>query len=210
MYIPTHFAAPDLDTGLEVIDRYGFATLVTVADGLPFATHLPLLLDRQRGPRGSLLGHVARANPQWRHLDPGQPVLAIFAGPHAFVSPSWYAPRPENVPTWNYVAVHVRGRPRLLDGGADTLAVVERLTAQYDTSGYHPDVEGETIQRMSRGIVAFAIEIDEVLTKLKLSQNRTAEDRDEVERRLAAGDDDDARGVASWMQRLRDAADPRG
>src|SRR5689334_11890616 len=131
MYIPPHFAASDPQLGLDIIDRHSFATLVTVHDGLPFATHLPLLLE-QRGPRRTLVGHVARANPKWQHLELGQRVLAVFAGPHAYVSPTWYEPRPDNVPTWNYVAVHVRGRPRLLPAGAATLDVVSRLSARHD------------------------------------------------------------------------------
>jgi transcriptional regulator len=202
MYIPSHFAASDSQLGLDIIDQHSFATLVTVHDGLPFATHLPLLLDR-RGPHGTLVGHVARANPQWQQLEPGQPVLAVFAGPHAYVSPTWYAPRPENVPTWNYVAVHVRGRPRLLPAGAPTLDVVSRLSARHDGRGYEVDTDGDAMQKLSRAIVAFEIEIDEILTKLKLSQNRPAADQAEVARQLAASDDPGARDVASWMARVR-------
>jgi transcriptional regulator len=202
MYMPPHFTAADPAPGLDIIDQHGFATLVTVDDGLPFATHLPLLLDR-RGTHGTLVGHVARANPQWQHLELGHPVLAVFTGPHAYVSPTWYEPRPDNVPTWNYVAVHVRGRPRLVPAGAATLDVVQRLSARYDAGGYRVDPESEALQKLSRAIVAFEIEITEILTKLKLSQNRPASDRAEVARRLAASEDHDAQGVASWMARLR-------
>ena len=206
MYIPAHFAASD-QLGLDIIEQHGFATLVTVEDGLPFATHLPLLLDR-RGPRGTLIGHVARANPQWRHLEPGQPVLAVFAGPHAYVSPTWYAPRrPENVPTWNYVAAHVRGRPRLVPAGAPTLDVVTRLSAHHDRRGYEVDADADALQKLARAIVAFEIEIDEILTKLKLSQNRPPADRAEVARQLAASEDPDARGVASWIARVLPESD---
>jgi transcriptional regulator len=202
MYIPPHFAASDPQLGLDIIDRHSFATLVTVHDGLPFATHLPLLLE-ERGPVRALVGHVARANPQWQHLELGQRVLAVFAGPHAYVSPTWYEPRPDNVPTWNYVAVHVRGRPRLLPAGAATLDVVSRLSARHDGRGYEVDAGSEALQKLSRAIVAFEIEIDEILTKLKLSQNRPTADQAEVTRRLAASDDPDARDVASWMARVR-------
>lgn len=201
MYIPPHFAAADPALGLDIIDQYGFATLVTVHDDVPFATHLPLLLDR-RGAQGTLIGHVARANPQWQQFKPGQQVLAIFTGPHGYVSPTWYEPRPDNVPTWNYVAVHVRGRPHLVPEGAPTLDVVRRLSARYDSGGYQVNTSSEVLQKLSRAIVAFEIEISEILTKLKLSQNRPAQDRAVVAQRLAASDDHDAQGVASWMARL--------
>jgi len=201
MYIPPHFAASDLQLAFEIIEQYSFATLVTIDDGLPFATHLPLLLE-PRGPRGTLVGHVARANPQWHHLELGHPVLAVFAGPHAYVSPMWYAPRPENVPTWNYVAAHVRGRPRLLPAGAPTLDMVSRMSAIYDRHGYVADASAEAMQKLGRAIVAFEIEIDEILTKLKLSQNRPAADRAEIERQLAATGDPDAHNIAAWMARV--------
>jgi transcriptional regulator len=202
MYIPSHFAAVDPALGVEIIEQHGFAALVTVHDGVPFATHLPLLFDR-RGVHGTLVGHVARANPQWQQFELGQPVLAIFIGPHSYVSPTWYAPRPDNVPTWNYVAVHVRGRPRLVADGAPTLDVVQRLSTRYDSAGYQVDTDSESMKKLSRGIVAFEIEISEILTKLKLSQNRPAADRAEVTHRLAASDDRDAQAVAAWMARVR-------
>jgi len=201
MYIPPHFAANDPELGLELIERHGFATLVTVDDGLPFVTHLPLLLER-RGDRRSLMGHVARANPQWQQFAADRPVLAVFTGPHAYVSPTWYAPHPDNVPTWNYVAAHVRGFPRVLAAGAPTLDVVQRLSARYDEN-FHLDTDSASIQKLARAIVAFEIEITEILTKVKLSQNRPAPDRAEVAHRLATSDDRDAQGVASWMARLR-------
>jgi len=198
MYVPPAFAENDTAVAFEVIEQHGFATLVTIYDGAPFATHLPLLLDRAGG---RLLGHVARANPQWQHFATG-PVLAIFHGPHAYVSPTWYQPAPDQVPTWNYVAVHVRGRAQVLPPGPETVNVVERLSAQYEPDGtYVVDPSADGIQRLARAIVAFTIEIDEVITKLKLSQNRSPEDRAAVQQRLAAGADPDGRNVAAWMKR---------
>jgi transcriptional regulator len=195
MYVPPHFASDDDALAAEVIARHGFATLVTSGEAGPFASHVPLLLDGRR-----LLGHVARANPQWRDLERG-PVLAIFHGPHAYVSSRCYAPRPDGVPTWNYVAVHVRGAARLLPAGDETLAVVERLTAQYDPGAPRP--EPEAALRLSRAIVGFEIAMDQVTTKLKLSQNRSAADFNAVVDDLASSDDASARDVATWMRRVR-------
>src|SRR5262245_22604814 len=105
MYIPKHFQTDDIAQMHELMRHHNFATLVTQQDGAPFASHLPFLLDATRGPHGTLLAHLARANPQWQHLAAGQVALAIFHGPHAYVSPSWYAAK-LSVPTWNYAVVH--------------------------------------------------------------------------------------------------------
>lgn len=196
MYVPPPFAA-DRDTALSVIEQHGFATVVTGGAGGPSASHLPLVLDRVRG---CLVGHLARANPQWRDLEAG-PVLAIFHGPHAYVSPAWYEPRPEAVPTWNYVAVHVRGRARLLAEGADSIAALELLTARHEPAGYRLDADA--VATMSRAIVGFTLDLDEVTAKLKLSQNRSAADHASVVAHLAASDDAGARDVAAWTQASR-------
>src|SRR5436309_4848810 len=111
MYIPTPFREESLDILHEVIRQHSFATLVTSApDGL-IATHIPILLDPMRGSYGTLIGHVARENPHWRAFGGNQETMAIFQGPHAYVSPSWYT-TPYAVPTWNYVVVHAYGRPK--------------------------------------------------------------------------------------------------
>lgn len=111
MYIPTAFEQTDQNKLHEFIEANSFGLLVSTHVGEPFATHLPFLLQRDSGPHGCLFGHVARANPQWRDLD-GQSVLAIFTGPHAYVSPTWYESE-DVVPTWNYVAVHAYGTCRV-------------------------------------------------------------------------------------------------
>ena len=113
MYIPAAFQQTDKTKLHDFIEANSFGLLVSTHGGEPFATHLPFLLERDAGPHGCLVGHVARANPQWHGLD-GQTVLAVFSGPHAYVSPTWY--EAENVvPTWNYVAVHAYGPCRLVE-----------------------------------------------------------------------------------------------
>src|SRR5437879_1488408 len=114
MYLPKHFEVTDEEKVNAVMLEHSFATVVTQGDGGLFASHVPVVFRPERGARGRLEGHVARANPHWRHFVPEREALVIFQGPHAYVSPSWYETKPA-VPTWNYVAVHAYGRPRLLE-----------------------------------------------------------------------------------------------
>lgn len=200
MYIPSPFRADDRAALYDLIERHGFGTLVTVIDGTPFATHLPLLLDRERG---LLLGHVARANPHWRGLDGGAESLAMVQGPHGYVSPSWYATGPA-VPTWNYAAVHVYGAPRVLDDEARLLDLLGRLVNQYESGRERPwamDLPAAYLKKMLHGIVGFEMPIARMEGKFKLSQNRSAEDRRRVMRELAAGGPEE-QALAEFMARF--------
>lgn len=175
MYIPPHFRVDDRDALFDFIEGHGFATLVsTDATGVPFATHLPLLLDRAAGV---LLGHVAKGNPHWE-LFAGRESLAIFHGPHAYVSPTWYATHP-SVPTWNYAVVHVYGTPRLLTPER-TGEVVDRLTRKYEGSRPNPwtgELPADYRRGMLAGIVGFEMPVSRIEGKFKLGQNRSAADR---------------------------------
>lgn len=198
MYVPGHFRVEERDRLFDWMDRWDFATVVTVPDGIPFASHLPLLLDRAAGDHGTLLGHMARANPQWRHFADGKEVLAIFHGPHAYVSPTWYATVP-NVPTWNYATVHVYARARLIDEPAEVHALLDRLSRRYESVWQMADQGERYLQGMVRGVVGFALEITRIEGKAKLSQNRKPEDRAAVAQRLSRSDDPVARDVAAMM-----------
>ena len=125
MYVPPHFANRDLDQLHAAIERYSFALIVSREGEQLAGSHLPLLLDRQAGPQGTLWGHFARANSQWREAG-GQQVLVVFSGPHAYISPQWYEAE-RVVPTWNYVAVHAYGRLELVEDAAATLELLERM-----------------------------------------------------------------------------------
>ena len=129
MYIPRHFHETDPARLFALMEQHRFALLVTSEGGVPVATHLPLLVERDAARGDRLVGHMARANPQWRAFSEEREVLAIFEGPHAYVSPSWYAEQP-SVPTWNFAAVHAYGRPRVLEDPAEVLRV---LRASVDT-----------------------------------------------------------------------------
>ena len=207
MYVPEYYAEDDPDRISEILDGYGFALVVTVdGEGLPFASHLPLIHDPGRGPKGTIVGHMARANPQWRQFDRERDVLAVFSGPHAYVSPAWYETHPA-VPTWNYAAVHVYGRPRIIDDLDAVRATVRRLVERHEADQETPwrmDLPRSYETGMLRAIVAFEIEISRIEAKFKLSQNRDHVDRRNVAARLDALGYDDAKAVAGLMRQRDD------
>jgi transcriptional regulator len=203
MYIPKQFQMTDTAWCHALMRAQSFAAMITADDaGVPFATHLPILVDPARGPLGTLRGHVARANPHWRYLSAGRPTLVIFAGAHAYVSPSWYATHP-SVPTWNYVAVHATGTGALVEDPEPVKTLLADLVRTYESSGPTAwSLEGlpaDYLAGMQRGIVAFEIPIERLEGKAKLSQNRDAVDQARTREALAAADDPLARAVAALM-----------
>jgi len=206
MYMPTAFQETDLTTLHRFIEQHSFALLCSaVEDGTPFASHLPLLLDRQAAPLGVLVGHMARANPQWRHAD-GKPVLAVFSGPHAYVSPAWYGTE-QVVPTWNYVVVHATGVLRPIHDRDALLAIVRQTVSVYEGARSRPWQLGEPddfLERMLRAIVGFRIEIAGIEGKWKLSQNHSRSRREGVMRGLREEGGDDAAIIAGLMEQTGD------
>jgi transcriptional regulator len=202
MYVPASFAVTDLAVLHDFIERHSFATLVSHDGTEPFASHVPLLLDRDAGLHGRLVGHVARANPQWKHAG-GQRVLAIFSGPHAYVSPTWYAAQ-NVVPTWNYVAVHAYGVLRLIEDRERLREIVRRTVAVYEASMPRPwsveMPEAAFIDKLLEAIVGFEIEIDRIEGKWKLNQNHDAERRRRVVEALRASDNTDGLQIAGLME----------
>jgi transcriptional regulator len=199
MYIPKHFEQPDERVLWDFIAEHSFGTLLTVVDGRPFASHLPFLSDRARRV---LHCHVARANPQWQHITAASPVLAIFAGPHGYISPTWYTE--PGVPTWNYAVVHARGEARSVDDRDHTRRHVEALAANFERGRAAPWTPEYDPRRLA-GIVGIEIRVESLEGKFKLSQNRSAADRaGVVEQLMASGSDSDAA-----LARLMIAAAPR-
>lgn len=202
MYIPKDFREEDVAALHPLMQTYSFATLVTQHDGAPFASHLPLILRPEEGPNGTLIGHMAGANRQWRDFDGEQEVLAIFQGPHAYVSPSWYTVHP-SVPTWNYAAVHAYGVPRLMEDKTELYEALQTLVQTYEGSQTEPWSLGEPddyLHKMMRAIVGFSIPITRLEGKYKLSQNRPPIDREQVVQQLAAQGDPLAADVSTLMQ----------
>jgi transcriptional regulator len=198
MYIPNHFRAEDTETLHEFIERYAFATLVSAQDGSPFATHLPLLMN---GARNALLGHVARANPHWRSFDGSTECLAVFSGPHGYISPSWYSVSPA-VPTWNYAAVHVYGRPTLVDA-EKTADIIDALVAKYEAPRSEPwpnKLPVDFRERLLAAIVGFEMPIERIEGKFKLGQNRSEADLMGTIAHLEAGSAEE-RALAEFTRR---------
>ena len=193
MYIPSHFRESDERVLAEFIDAYAFGTLVTTERGLPFASHVPFLHDREGR---TLHAHVARGNPQWQHIASNPEVLVMFQGPHGYVSPTWYAN--PGVPTWNYTAVHVYGRARALDDAAATGRHVEKLAVRFERDSAAPWVPVYD-RKMLAGIVGIEIAISAIQGKFKLSQNRSAEDRAGVVARLEARGGDEPTALAKLV-----------
>jgi len=215
MYIPEPFVLTDRDEILAVMRDYAFAVLVSVVDGAPpQATHLPFLFDAATGPNGTLVAHMARANPHWRDLarlqSDGDEALVVFQGPHAYVSPRWYGPGAA-VPTWNYVTVHAYGTPRLIDDAARVRALLADLSATYEAGAAEPwrlDAQEDSYVRANmRGIVAFEIPVARLEAKAKLSQNKAPVDRKGVIAALRDGEDPFGHEVAKMMQRREPATD---
>lgn len=203
MYNPKQFQMSELAPMHALIRQHNFGILVTQHDGAPFATHLPFMLDAERGPYGTLLAHVARPNPQWHDLAEGQEALAIFQGPHAYISPSWYTVAP-SVPTWNYAIVHAYGRPRIVSDPTELHTMLARLVDMHEAGFVEPwrmDLPADYMERMMRGVVGFELEITRLEGKEKLSQNRSAEDRAGVVAALRPSADPLVAAVAGMMER---------
>jgi transcriptional regulator len=184
MYQPAHFNIQDPATLLGLIEQSPFGTWATALDGVLEMNHLPFLLDRERGPHGTLVGHVARANPVWKNA--GASIVA-FQGPQAYITPSWYPSKQEHgkaVPTWNYAVVQAHGQPRAIEDKAQLLQIVTRLTLAHEARQAAPwrvsDAPADFIDAMLSAIVGIEIPIERLVGKWKVSQNRSAADRQGV------------------------------
>lgn len=200
LYTPAHFAAPSREAMHDLIDANDFGILIAADGDNVQASHIPFMLDRTRGAHGTLLAHVARANPIWQLLQT-RPAMAIFQGAHGYISPRWYATQPA-VPTWNYAVVHAHGQARLLQESAELKTLVDRLARVYEdptqwSMAAQPD---RFMDGMVRGIVGIEIEIAELYGKFKFSQNRPAADRDGVLTALDASPKQEDHGLATAMR----------
>jgi transcriptional regulator len=201
MYIPAVFAEADLSSLHEFIRQNSFGLLVSSVESLPFASHLPFLLDDAVGPHGTLVCHVARANPHWQQAA-GQTALAIFSGPHAYVSPTWY--EAENVvPTWNYTTVHAYGKVEVVEDPAALLNIVQKMVHFYEQAMPRPwsfDPSSTFAERTLAQIVGIRIEIAKIEGKWKLNQNHPVERRKNVIRAFQGRHDENAQAIAALMQ----------
>lgn len=200
MYIPEHFRLRHHQDAIAFMRANPFAILISTTDEGPYATHLPLSIHADQN-QFVLRGHVAKANPHWRYLEQNPECLAIFHGPHAYISPTNYTAR-ESVPTWNYAAVHVYGNARIFSEEGDVHAMLNELMQTFEPT-YRE--QWETLspkyrENMLRQIVGFAITVTKLEGKFKLSQNRPKEDQANVLASLDKSDDSTISGVAKLMK----------
>lgn len=172
MYIPELYKNENQEEIHQFIHDNGFALLINQVEGKPWATHIPLVLESNENGKEILVGHISSENPQAKNLRNDDEVLAVFSGPHTYISSSWYDH--ENVPTWNYIAVHIYGKINILNH-EQAVHSLKKLVDKYEATSEKPirveDLSEKTM-RQARGIVAFEIEITSIEAKKKLSQNR--------------------------------------
>ena len=200
MYIPEHFRVRDHAIEMAFMRANPFAILISSTEGGPFATHLPVVI-RETADHVVIRGHVAKANPHWRYLEQQPSCMMIFHGPHAYVSTSNYTAR-ENVPTWNYGAVHVYGTARVFASAEDIQGVLHELIGTFE-AGYGEQwasLSDAYRERMLSHIVGFEIAVSRIEGKLKLSQNRTREEQQNVIESLSKADDTAVSGTARLMR----------
>lgn len=206
MYLPSAFKDTDLLRLHEQIQQSRLAILVTNGEHGLQASHLPLLLNPEQGPNGTLYGHLAKANPHWRDLAGGAEAMVIFAGADAYVSPGFYPAKAEHgkvVPTWNYLAVHAYGQAEVFTDAQRLLNLVSALTERHEGGRAQPwaveDAPADYIEGMLKAIVGFALPIDRLEGKRKLSQNRSAADIAGVREGLANSPDPKDQQLAQLM-----------
>jgi transcriptional regulator len=212
MYIPPSNAEHRPEVMLDYMEAHPLAALVTGSSEGLFATHLPLLVDRTRGEHGTLHGHIARANPQYRMVRDGHEALVIFSGHDAYITPAFYPSKARDgkvVPTWNYVAVHAYGTLRFVTDPAALRRHLEALTSHHESGRPQPwsvsDPPEGYVERMMGAIVGVEITITRLEGKWKMSQNRAAEDVDGVIAGLEASDDPATREVGGIVRARRPA-----
>jgi transcriptional regulator len=197
MFVPPHFKISESDA-LGIVKQEAFAALVDLSDAHGHATHLPLMLETTPSGQHRLYGHFAKGNPQAETVEKGTRVMAIFSGPHDYVSPTWYEQPNVNVPTWNYVAVHVYGRIKALSAD-DAEQSIRNLCDRYEQQWNMDLLPAKSLEKMlTHGIVPFVLEVEDIQGKGKLSQNKSGTDRRHVIARLEKSG---ANELAGYMKR---------
>lgn len=201
MYIPEEYKNNNLEEVKDFIQKNSFAILINQTEGKLCATHIPLELDTNENGKEVLVGHISKENPQWKGFESSDKVLAIFSGPHSYISSSWYDF--EGVPTWNYIAVHIYGTVKIIEGEA-LLSSLKKLVDKYESNSETP-IRVENLSKktmmMTRGIVAFEIEIEEIQAQYKLSQNRDPKNYDNVIVELEKLGNNYAKSIAEEMKK---------
>ena len=203
MFIPKPFLINEEEEMFNIIEQNGFATLFSMHEGKPYATHLPLTLDRKKRV---LYGHFARPNKQWQDAE-NQELLAVFQGPHCYISSSWYETN-KAVPTWNYVAVHIYGTLKIVTDEQEITQSLNRLVEKYeeaDSTYSLSEVPDAYISSLNKGIVAFTINIEKIEGAAKLSQHHSTERKKAVIQKLGQIPRENEQAIAKLMsEKMRD------
>jgi transcriptional regulator len=211
LYVPAAFAVDDRAAIRRLVHDHPFATLITPVAPEPWVSHIPLLLTDADQGEGTLIGHFARANPHWQHARDVDSI-AIFHGPHAYVSPSWYEAPAQAVPTWNFSAIHAHGPLETFDDAAKTRGVLDALIERFEGNRPAPwklALPERQRDAMIGAIVGFAMPIRRLEAKFKLSQNRSRDDRVRVIAALQTEGYSEATQTAAWMQAYAGVGDER-
>lgn len=202
MYIPPHFKQNSTEEAIEIIRNNSFGTLVSQVEGKPWATHLPMLVREAESGDLILHGHVSRGNLQGKSFSPDEVVLAIFQGPHAYISSTWYTI--ENVPTWNYAAVHAYGTIRILEGEGLRKSLGELMDTFESYTDTHlsiDDLPQPYVHRQMNGVIGFEMKVTDLQCSFKLSQNRDAQSHQQVIAALEQSEHDAERQTAEMMKK---------
>lgn len=202
LYLPPTFARHDRAAAARLLTGHPFACLITVSNGDLLITHLPLLLVPDAEPHGTLIGHLARANTHWQHFAHGKSV-AIFQGPHHYISPAWYAHQESAVPTWNCAVAHCHGRPVILSEPDEIDALLDLTVRHFEShqpNPWTPRLTSEALANLRGEIVAFRMPIHTIEAKFKLSQNRKETDRHGVISALTQSESQEAQALARLMR----------
>ena len=203
MFIPAYYRNTNLKEIEKFISENSFACLVNTHEGKPWATHIPIELELDIDGVSILSGHISRANPQWKSFSNGETVMAIFQGPHSYVSSSWY--NHINVPTWNYIAVHIYGRMRILND-EEQYKKLQAMVVRYESKVEKPidldKMPAEMMDKYMKGIVGFEMSMDKIEGKWKMSQNRDDEDKQSIISELEKLKEVNALLVAAEMKKM--------
>lgn len=201
MYIPDIYKNENKEDITTFLKQNSFGILINQTNGKLWATHIPLELQTNKDGKAILEGHISKENPQWQGFTENDQILAVFSGPHSYISPSWYDH--ENVPTWNYIAVHVYGRIKIIEGDA-VIESLKKLVDKYEHNSENPvrieDLSKKTMMQV-RGIVAFEIEIDEIQATKKMSQNRDDKNYQNIISELKKTNSNQSIAVANEMKK---------
>ncbi|AHF15383.1 FMN-binding negative transcriptional regulator [Niabella soli] len=201
MYIPAFNKMTDPDAIISFIKRFSFGTIITTeATGRPVATHLPFLIEKTATGL-FLLSHFAKANPQWQQIAANKNILVIFSEPHAYISPTHYE-QALSVPTWNYITVHLYGQGEVITDPQQVTELLDRTVENYEPAykPTHDALPKDFIQKMSKGIVAFKIQVTDIQAKEKLSQNKTKREQEKIIRTLSASPLTTEQDIAKYMR----------